>query len=41
MWYFSGEAAIGILLTLPPNRENDTVEGPFLGKGLPTGLGFS
>ena len=37
----SGSAAFGILTTLPSKRENDTAKGPFLGKGLPTGLGLA
>ena len=34
----SRPAAIGFLKTLHPKRANDTTRGPFLGKGLPTGL---
>ena len=33
-----GEAAVGILMTLHPNRAIDSARGSFLGKELPTGL---
>ena len=32
-----GSAAIGTLMTLHKQREIDSAEGPFLGKGLPNG----
>ena len=34
----SGEAAIGILMTLSQKRTIDSARGSFLGKELPTGL---
>ena len=36
-----GEAANGILMTLYKSRAIDYERGPFLGKGLPTGLGLA
>ena len=41
MKHDSGSAAVGILMTLSPKHAIDTAVGPFLGKGLPTGLGLA